>query len=91
MFTTKNYSNKMTGSIPKKMFKSMFLFSALIIALTHLTSCARGTYYAAGEDYKYHPERYRKDDTQTMNDPYMRYAHVNKQNNNNCKKPKTRR
>lgn len=79
----------MTGSIPKTMFKSIFILGAFIIASTNLTSCARGTYYAAGEDYKHHPERYQKDDFQTMNDPYYRFSQVNTQSN--CKKPKKRR
>lgn len=45
-----------------------FEFILLLLILTFiLMSCSRGTYYAPGEDYRYHKERYYKDTYQTMN------------------------
>lgn len=80
----------MTGSIPKTSFKSIIFLAAFAASLFNLTSCARGTYYAAGEDYKYHPNRYQKDDFQTMNDPFYRYSQVSTRDIN-CKKPRKKR
>jgi hypothetical protein len=52
----------------------LILTAFLGIAITFLTSCASGTYYKAGADYKDHPERYTKDSHQTYNDPFFRYS-----------------
>lgn len=64
-----------------------FAIVASIFALS-MTSCARGTYYKAGEDYAKYPERYYRDDTQTMNDPWMQYTQTNPPATENCQNPK---